>query len=110
MPQARGHTCRVHSAWALAYDAVPEALHSRYIVAVDACLAPLPQACVLHVAGNYAVSKKHGFGTIPADRAFRLPTPRARLANGIWTLKTWARRLADKVVREFAQTRSRSVN
>ncbi len=110
LPQARGHTCRVHSAWALAYDSVPEGLTSRYIVPVDHTLCPLPHCRVLHTAGNYAVSKKHGFGTVGLDRAFRRPTAGARLANLVWRGQTLARRIAAKLERELSTRASAAKN
>lgn len=72
-PKARGHTCRVHSAWALTYWNVPERRPSRYLIPVDANLEPLDDCLVWHSANNYHGSNKDRFGSIEVSKIFASP-------------------------------------
>lgn len=99
MPQSKGHTCRVQSAWALTYENVPAGLPSRCVIALDEGLDPIPKCRVRHAAGNYSVSRKHGFGSLALDQVFQIKSVRSRLADTSVSLRRNSRRLADRLRR-----------
>ncbi len=99
MPQSNGHSCRVQSAWGLTYHKLPEGLFSRMIIPVDDDLQPLDNCMVWHTANNYSVSKKHGFGTVPAKAVFQRPGVNALLRSGRWQTSNFIRRLSARLRR-----------
>jgi len=103
LPQSHNHSCRVQSAWALTYAAVPPGAHSRYVVPVDPYLDPLPECLVWHSANNYVRSKQHNFGTVRMADMYRASALGARFYNLRWKAQAFARRVGDKVRREAAK-------
>ena len=99
MPQSRGHSCRVQSAWALTYESVPQGLPSRYIVPVDDDLVPLECCQVWHSANNYSVSRQHNFGTVAMDEIFQQSKLVASVRQSIWDAGAMRRRAVDKARR-----------
>lgn len=103
-PQSPGNSCRVQSAWALTFDAVPEGQPSRYIVPVDDNLIPLETCQVWHSANNYSVSKQYNFGTVPMDEIFQPSKLVASVRQSIWDASALRRRIAEKIRREVRRS------